>query len=801
MGFSRTARGLTMLVTLVAVSLTVGACCPRAPQYGEPWSVEVTPVEDTNPTKTQHTFIATVFDQGGNPIPNVQVHWILARTGDAVGDVVTYDDQDLAGVWYDLTTKTDNQYAVSYTNEQTAVLHRGMRWVADETAWTDFEVGPGQTWCTITSPVEGTSHMIVFVPAIKDALCHKVFAVKHWQRVPHLVAMKECPSQALVGSQFQYRLTIMNDGEGATPGPVEVMEMLPEGITIVDGTAFPQNLGVMNPGDSKTITFMVRADTPGTKVNRIQANAGEFVARADCTTNVVGYGIDLTKECGGRYVLGSDVPFTIRVTNTESSTLTNVVVNDPLPAGVEYVSADASKGMARVGADGRSLVWDGFELAGRDSATLTINTRATGIGIQQNTATVTASVAGADMQVTDSDNCELEIIGLPSLNIDKVCEPTQCGIGDPVTFRITVWNSGGADAMNVSVNDVMPAGIQAMGETSWIIDRLPPSGPEGGRTFTINATAMTGGRFTNVATANAEGATEVRDACDVEVLGPTLTIRKDCKATNPPVAEDITVLNRMDSATHTIVVTNGNVRAQDVVVVDRLPLNSAGRERLKYESSNPAGTYDAVAHTVTWNLGTMEANQTATIEVVFQGVDIGPAVNTASVTARGFGGAQDDCRLFVLGSPAFQNSVYDALNGDPDADNFRVNTPFDYIILVQNEGEADLQVTMHFTLSGDLALESRPIGFIPDARSTADPTGADVLAVTDAGGGKYDLAPFNMAPKTKRWLRIPVRGINVTSTDAATINIDMDWQLWFEGRLFPRKGRVSFGETSVIDPQ
>lgn len=801
MGFVRTARGMTMLVALVAVSLAVGACCPKPPQYGEPMSVEVTPVEDTNPTKTQHTFIATVYDANGQPIPNVQVHWILARTGDAVGDIVTYDDQDLKGVWYDLTTKTDNHYAVSYTNETSTVLHRGMRWVADEASWTDFEVGKGQSWCTITSPVEGTSHMIVFVPAIKDALCHKVFAVKHWQRVPHIVAMKECPQEALVGSEFSYKLTIMNDGEGATPGPVEVVEMLPEGIAIVDGTAFPQNLGVLNPGDSKTITFRVRAETPGVKVNRIEARAGEFVARADCTTNVVGYGIDIVKDCGGRYVLGNEVPFTIRVTNTESSTLTNVVVNDPLPAGVEFVSANASKGSARAGGDGRTIVWDGFELAGKDSATLTITTKATGIGMQRNAATVTANVAGAEMQVTDNDDCECEIIGLPALNIDKVCEPTQCGIGDPITFRITVWNTGGADALNVAVNDMVPAGLQAQGETSWRIDRLPPSGPEGGKTFTIQATAMSAGRFTNVATANCEGATEVRDSCDVEVLGPTLTIVKDCKAANPPVADDITVLNRMDNATHTITVTNGNVRAQDVVVVDRLPLDTAGRERLKYTSSNPAGSYDAASHTITWSLGTMEANQSATIEVVFQGLAIGPAINTASVTARGFGGAQDDCRLFILGSPAFQNMVLDALAGNVDADNFKVNVPFYYVAALQNEGEADLKVDLTFSLSSDLALESTPIGFIPDLRSTAEPTGANLLGCTDQGGGKYQLASFNLAPHETKFLKIPVRGTQVTATEAAKIDIKVDWQLWFEGRLFPKKGSTAFGETSVIDPQ
>ena len=221
MYFLRAVRGSAFFAVFLAVSILVGACGtqPAETQPASPiWSVELSPLEDTNPTKTQHTFIATVRDQDGRPVPNVQVHWILARTGDAVGDIVAYDDQDLGdGTSMPLTRKTDNQYAVSYTNEKPVVLDRGNSWVADEAAWRDFEVGAGQSWCTITSPVEGDSHMIAYVPEIKDGLRHKVFALKHWQKVPHLVIEKQCPEGALIGEEFTYSITVMNDGDGETP--------------------------------------------------------------------------------------------------------------------------------------------------------------------------------------------------------------------------------------------------------------------------------------------------------------------------------------------------------------------------------------------------------------------------------------------------------------------------------------------------------------------------------------------------------------------------------------------------------
>ena len=805
MHFSRATRGTAILATLVAATLLLGACCGKPPvkkSESPIWSVEISPIEDTNPTKTQHTFIATVYDRDGRPVPNVQVHWILARTGDAVGDIVAYDDQDLGtGSAMALTRKTDNQFAVSYTNDKSQVLNRGNRWVADEAAWTDFEVGPGQTWCTITSVVEGDSHMIAYVPAIEDGLRHKVFAVKHWQRVPHLRVTKKCPERVMLGTEFDYQITVENDGEGATPGDVMVMDDLPAGIVVVDGTTFPVNLGVMDAHTRNEMSFRVRADSVGMKVNMVEARAGEFVARDDCTTEVYTFGIDLVKDCSGRYPLSEIVTFSFRVTNTESANLVDVVMTDPLPAGVEFVSANASRGRAYVGADGRTLTWDGFNLGPGDYADLTVQARATQIGMFTNQATILADVEGSDAKASDQDDCSFEVIGLPKLNIAKVCEPTQTGMGETVTFRITVWNSGGAAATGVTITDLLPQGFEAQGETSWYIDSLAPSDMNGGRTFTLSARVMQAGTFTNVATATAADVQEVRDSCNVTVVPPMLTIRKECRAHNPPLADDPTVLNRMERATHTITVQNGDVLAQDVVVVDTLPLDSSGRERIRYVSSNPAGTYNPGSHTITWNLGTMQPNQMVQIEVVFDGLVVGPAINTARVTARGFAGTEDDCRLYVLGSPSFQSSVVDVQSGDPDADNFVINDPFYYVALVQNEGDADLKIDMLFTLSGELALESTPVGFISSMTSTAEPSGSNVLAVQDLGGNRYKIASFNLGPRESKWLKIPARGIQVTATDAATIEIEINWQLWYEGRLFPKNGKLVNGETTVIDPE
>src|SRR5690242_4459074 len=64
---------------------------PRAVATG-PVSIEISPVADVNPVKTQHVFVATVKDANGTPVSGVEVEWILGRSGaTSVGDIVDVD--------------------------------------------------------------------------------------------------------------------------------------------------------------------------------------------------------------------------------------------------------------------------------------------------------------------------------------------------------------------------------------------------------------------------------------------------------------------------------------------------------------------------------------------------------------------------------------------------------------------------------------------------------------------------------------------------------------------------------------
>src|SRR5690606_9048951 len=93
----------------------------------------------------------------------------------SVGDIVEVDE---SGFRASRGYKVDNHFAVSHTNNFAHVLDRGNNDASD-----DIHLTPGQTWCVVTSPVEGDTHVVAYAPGIYAWDKHKVFAVKHWYDV------------------------------------------------------------------------------------------------------------------------------------------------------------------------------------------------------------------------------------------------------------------------------------------------------------------------------------------------------------------------------------------------------------------------------------------------------------------------------------------------------------------------------------------------------------------------------------------------------------------------------------------
>src|SRR5260221_12374131 len=88
--------------------------------------------------------------------------------------------------------------------------------------------------------------------------------------------------------------------------------------------------------------------------------------------------------------VGSNLVYTIVVSNQGPSTATGVVVTDALPSGLTFVSAQTTQGTT--GTNGNTVTCNVGNLSSNATATVTITAAATSSGTVTNTARATSGV-------------------------------------------------------------------------------------------------------------------------------------------------------------------------------------------------------------------------------------------------------------------------------------------------------------------------------------------------------------------------------------------------------------------------
>ncbi|MBQ4822936.1 DUF11 domain-containing protein, partial [Aquimarina sp. MMG016] len=149
--------------------------------------------------------------------------------------------------------------------------------------------------------------------------------------------------------------------------------------------------------------------------------------------------------------------YTITVTNNGAAQATALVVNDPLPAGVTYVSDTPNAGTY----DDATGDWTIGTLDSGDTITLDI-LASVDVGTSGDTINnvITVTLDQDDPDLTNNDlEEEITVRNDADLVISKTVNNSTPNEGDIVTYTITVTNNGAAQATALVVNDPLPAGV------------------------------------------------------------------------------------------------------------------------------------------------------------------------------------------------------------------------------------------------------------------------------------------------------------------------------------------------------
>jgi uncharacterized repeat protein (TIGR01451 family) len=366
-------------------------------------------------------------------------------------------------------------------------------------------------------------------------------------------------------------------------------------------------------------------------------------------------------------VAGTNLTYTITVTNNGPATATNVVASDLLPPTLSVVSVTGSNGATcNAGIPGTVSTTCNFGTVANGAVrTMTIvalvDPSVEAGSIISNNATVSSDTADND----NSNNLATTttvVIASADLSITKTDSPDPVFAGANLTYVLTVTNLGPSWARNVSVSDTLPAGVSfvsasvgggggtcvALGGTPTVVQcslgdiensgirvitlqtQVASSVPHG---TVINNTAAVTSTTPDPVGANNTDSEETLVNAQAEIwidkVGQILTgnpsnaVRYTLTVYNKPGCEADDVLSCG---------TGGPSDAQNVVVTDTLPLDPR-KVRVIFVSQNC--TYNVGAHNVVCTVaGALPAGQSAsfTIDIQTQG-SVGNITNTVSVVS------------------------------------------------------------------------------------------------------------------------------------------------------------------------
>ncbi len=645
------------------------------------YKVMVEPTSDVNPVRTQHVLVATVTDADGQLLGGRRVEWMLPAGG--VGAIVAVDEHGFYGndgakddtcfERADVGDKLDNSFAVTHTNVMAQTLCMGTEDPSD-----DVLVGPGQTWISITSAIEGQTDVIAYAPGINSWADHKAFAVKHWMDVSWTFPGDEVNR---MGTDHKMAVKVVRHSDGAPLAGYEV------GFKLGSGPAATLEPGgkdwlLVKTGADGVATATLKQVKPVPGVNDVQMSItrpgnkdccepDKFIASGSLNKTWIAPSIAITKKAPATARKDEAFNYGIVVKNTANISTRDVVVTDVLPEGIAYVSSNPAAAVA-----GQKLTWNLGELAAGGTRELAVTVKATKTGKFTNCADVAAESG------LQGRSCADTVVTAPTLSLVKTA-PAEVLLCDGITYTYTVKNGGDGPATNVKIADSLPAGLTASGQGNVAINVGALAAGES-KTFTQKVAVAKTGSYVNAATATADGGLKSEAKAATKVVQPVLAIDKVCPEKafiNRPINYAITVTNKGDAV------------SKATTLVDTLPAGAT------FVSATEGGTF--AAGKVTWNLGDLAPGASKSVKFTASASVAGNLTNSATASGTCADKVTDSCATLVQGIPALLLEAVD--NPDP----IEVGGNVTYTITVTNQGSAeDTEITVFATLPAELTFVS-----------------------------------------------------------------------------------------------
>lgn len=331
-----------------------------------------------------------------------------------------------------------------------------------------------------------------------------------------LFVQKSAAGAAAPDTDIAYSLTLINAGPG-TAANVVLSDTLPGTLTFVSLT---QNTGATAscstpavgaggivtcaiasfPPGSATFTLVahVPSDTAsGTVFDNVATVSSDTLDPAEengagaASTTILTADVTVTKSGPASASAGSDIAYTIVVSNNGPDSAVNAVMSDVLPAPTTFVSLTQDFGPGAVcatppvGSGGTvSCTFAVLAVSASAQFTLTVNTRKA-LSIQ-NTATIASDAFDPNGNSSNASSVTTSVVQSADVSVAKIAESAVSS--GSAAYLVTLANAGPSDAVNASFSDPLPAGTRFVSLVQLTGPSASCTTPAGGANGTVGCT-------------------------------------------------------------------------------------------------------------------------------------------------------------------------------------------------------------------------------------------------------------------------------------------------------------------------
>jgi uncharacterized repeat protein (TIGR01451 family) len=514
------------------------------------------------PVGTELVLVTGLCSEQGQFMTRQPVEWTL--TPDSVGYFVQADDDPcLSEILHCNANKRDGSYAVTRSATDVRVLTRGTPEVDD-----DVRILKGQSWVSVTSPTEGTTHVGVIAPKAKNWKLRRQTATIYWVDVQWTL-----PAPAVIAASEPHRLTTMITRMSGKPQPgwivryeivnADVSSFGSENPTVLDAISDQNgqasvNLVPANKSGSTQIRIkIIRPAKPDDDLPQMVVGQGfTSVTWSAPDPQVTLYG----PESAG---IGSTVSYRAQISNAGDVAARQVVASTSVPPNMTLLRTDPPAKVI-----GNTLTWTLGDLAAQSTQNFQIDCRPDRNGSVRFCLRVESADQIQGRPLT-AEACVETRVFTSALSL-KVAGPDSVEVGQTASFQIQVTNTGYDPLNDVVIRDRLPAGLEHPSQTGSLLERRlrEPLAPGETRDVPVQLTATRAGRLCHTVEVVAQG-------------GHAATATACVTATEPPpppqpqpqpgvaVAVDGPVRARVgDQVTFTIRVSNtGNIPLNSLQIV------------------------------------------------------------------------------------------------------------------------------------------------------------------------------------------------------------------------------------------